>query len=1226
MASRRRAAATAAAPSSSPGPPPPPPVVPPMEAERRLRPIAAALSGGSARQALKLATAAAGRHPGWPAAVSLQAVALARLGRTAEAIRAAARLREAGGLDAGTARRLAGLYDSLAQPAAAAAVLAEGAFGGGPPGGGGTAVDVPLAAAAYVAHLGAADAPAAGRVALRLTRAVGGGGGAVVYSLWSAAASWLSAVDAAAAGPAAAADGLRHRRLAAALVAKAVDASATGGAAARLPADAARFCVRVLVDAVGRGEAAAKAAATMLLGDGCTLGEPERAEAAAAVAWAAGDGAAAAATAEALLRDVDGNNWAYWGAYFDAVLGTGEGEVPPAAVATAVALINELDVGEWAVVANGVTTPVDAAVDAAAAEAAEAAAVATTADGTAAAPATDRPVRILRRGPALARLELAARTGRPPPLADMVRYYARFGATAVAAADLRPYVVAATSVGGVPHAERRSNRCRDGESDDSSGDGATGVTPAALVDALAAAAVTSPPRAAAGAALTLGWLRAHLAARPATVAEAVGAYRAAAAAGVVGAEGWLALAAAALLPPAGGGGGREKVGDVRLGAGLGPTAPHRPTPAAALLGALITLEALGRPAAAASGDDSTPPAPPSAVSPSVTLLLVRLYGAAGAPQRAWSAFRSLDVKHVQVATLSHMVLPGLAAAGAFDQLCVVATSVRQFRAEVASDGADGLARAFGVPPSDYDDDLLGGGGARGGSPTVASLNAGVEVAAFSRRLGRSARLAAVEAAAPWWLLASSLGGGGREGGGSRGGGRGGSAGGGVAWTRALTAAEGYAECAVWVTADGLADGLVDDDDRETMGFWDAASAAPAAAAAIPTDGEGPAAATANGDGGSVPDAPGAAATAAGSPPPPAERPPYLHIRPLPAGGAVAHPHAVALVAGRLAASRAFFAALSPSGPPGTPPVAATAAAALDDALARLPPPGEVWPMSNAAAVGASVAIAVGGRSETAALRSVAVWVRLLLAARVPPPTAGVGGRARGGGGAAAAAGAPGEATMDPLVSAAATAAADLTAAAASAIRALYIPGAEVRRSPSARPADSATDNDCSGNDNSSGSALPAPPPTESVDPLATPALVVVASHDLLLAAAALPAAVAASAVATSGRHHPARRLALSAAAAAATAAAAAVVAAADAVADADWVGDAVAAAGGGGPRGTGAVAGGEGGGAGGGMSAEAVAAVAAEVTAAVSAGHVGTAARIRALAEEARSRLAMVDP
>ncbi|KAK1869069.1 hypothetical protein I4F81_011551 [Pyropia yezoensis] len=400
MASRRRGAATAAAPSpQTPTPPPPPPVVPPMEAERRLRPVAAALAGGSARQALKLATAAAGRHPGWPAAVTLQAVALSRLGRTAEAVRLAARVRAAGGLDAGSARRLAGLYDDLGQPATAAAVLAEGAFG------------------------------------------AGGGGGQWRTSPWQPPRLWL--------------------------------------------------------------------------------------------------------------------------------------------------------------VANGVTTPVDAAAETAATEAAAAGTPAATA-------AADRPVRILRRGPALARLELALRTGRPPPLADLVRYYARFGATAVAAADLRPYAVAAvgggaaTCGGNAPRASVPS----------------APLPPAALIDALAAAAPVAPPRSAAGATVTLGWLRAHLSIHPPTVAEAVAAYGAAAAAGVVGADGWLALAAAALLPP-------------------------------------------------------------------------------GAPQRAWSVYRSLDVKHVQVATLSHTVLPGLAAAGAYDQLSVVATGVRQFRAEVAGDGADGLARAFG---------------------------------------------------------------------------------------------------------------------------------------------------------------------------------------------------------------------------------------------------------------------------------------------------------------------------------------------------------------------------------------------------------------------------------------------------------------------------------------------------------------------------------------------------
>lgn len=97
------------------------------------------------------------------------------------------------------------------------------------------------------------------------------------------------------------------------------------------------------------------------------------------------------------------------------------------------------------------------------------------------------------------------------------------------------------------------------------------------------------------------------------------------------------------------------------------------------------------------------------------LLLIRLNLILGSCESAFELWLSLDVKHIQIATLGHLILSPLFEFGLFEQLLDVAASFERLRSESDRDIPESISRSL----------------------SLGSLNAAIEFVEFRERLERS---------------------------------------------------------------------------------------------------------------------------------------------------------------------------------------------------------------------------------------------------------------------------------------------------------------------------------------------------------------------------------------------------------------------------------------------------------------------------------------------------------
>lgn len=103
----------------------------------------------------------------------------------------------------------------------------------------------------------------------------------------------------------------------------------------------------------------------------------------------------------------------------------------------------------------------------------------------------------------------------------------------------------------------------------------------------------------------------------------------------------------------------------------------------------------------------------------VKVLLIHLYTLVGGMDRVFSLWTSLEIKHIQLATLGHLVLPPMFEFGCHDELGFILEGVDVLWRECDKEIPEGIARAF----------------------SAGSINAALEFVLFRRRLERSAVLA-----------------------------------------------------------------------------------------------------------------------------------------------------------------------------------------------------------------------------------------------------------------------------------------------------------------------------------------------------------------------------------------------------------------------------------------------------------------------------------------------------
>jgi N-acetyltransferase B complex (NatB) non catalytic subunit len=427
------------------------------------------------------------------------------------------------------------------------------------------------------------------------------------YAVWTAAAVWL--------GNRGAGANPKLGALAAALVARAL-ARDERQRQAPLPADAARFAIRLLCDV---GAFAETAAALPLVAD-----PSEAAHLRADVAYRAGDGATAVALYREMLAEGDSNDWGHWLRYIEL-----------AGADDAAALVEALC-------------------------------------------ARTREAAYPPRGQFIAGLELRRRRGDWPGLRDSAeRYFQRFGAKAVCARDLRPYVLAL---------ERAA-----------AGDGAALVC--GLDDASCGGGGARH--------LHASWLRLWLGCLEETPAELHARYEAMLVERVESTDrqpgdDYILLAAHRLLP-------RPSDGSDRY------------ADQGRVLEVITLLEAaLVR----------------SPFNFQFKLLAVRLYQEAGAVRRAFEIWRTLEVKHVQTATLSHLVVRPMVDHGWHAEFADYAVAFDRLWAECERDIPESVSRAF----------------------DVGSVNAAVEFLEFRDRLERSGSLVRALLCGALVQLASASGG------------------------------------------------------------------------------------------------------------------------------------------------------------------------------------------------------------------------------------------------------------------------------------------------------------------------------------------------------------------------------------------------------------------------------------------------------------------------------------
>lgn len=564
--------------------PPPKTITKPVseaESERRLRPALNILySSDNPRPALKLATQAEAKRPGWPAARAVRAIALRRLGKMSEADAVAAAVLSdlqtgAAPADEDAAAKLHLYYRESprreAETAAAYEAVAR-ACGNEPY----------LSESSFYWKLRSRDWAGAQRVATRLQR-TSSNRPKEEYAVWTAVAVWLGI------GGGGVVDGIgapnpKMGALAAAMVKRAVCSPTCPPPSA----DVARFAIRLLCD-VG---AHADAAAIMARG-GIAMDASEAGHLCADISYQSGNVRMAQELYQSLLVNGDADDWGHWLRFINLHDSSGSED------------------SNWA--------PVDRVL----ASLCEKGRV------------SSRPM----RGPFLADMEVRRRRNDWEGLRGAILYYfGQFGGRSVCSHDLRPYVLA---------------YC-----------GAGKGSPAGLVADLEETSVNEPDASARH--LHLAWLRLWLHCLDDSVDDLRARHEALLVENLESTErqpgdDYIILAAHKLLPAGDGAARYSDYGRVLQAISLVQGALER-----------------------------------SPHNFHLKLLIMRLYISMGAIDPAFKTWRSLEVKHVQMVTLSHLIASHLFELGAHDLFASkLKADFDKFWLECTRDVPESVARAFG---------------------------------------------------------------------------------------------------------------------------------------------------------------------------------------------------------------------------------------------------------------------------------------------------------------------------------------------------------------------------------------------------------------------------------------------------------------------------------------------------------------------------------------------------
>lgn len=575
------------------------------ESERRLRPALNVLySSDNPRPALKLATQAEAKRPGWPAARAVRAIALRRLGRIAEADAVAASVLSdlqtgAAPADEDAAAKLYLYYresprreaETAAAYEAVARACEEEPF---------------LAESSFYWKLRARDWAGAQRIVTRLQR-TSGNRPKEEYAVWTAAAVWLGN------GGGGIMDGVgasnpKMGALAAAMVRRAVCSPSSSPPSA----DVARFGTRLLCD-VG---AHADAAAIMARG-GIAMGVSEAGHICADISFQSGNVGMAKELYQSLLVGSDADDWGHWLRFIN-LHDTNDSKEP-----------------SWAPVEKIVANLCEKARD------------------------TSRPA----RGPFLADMEVRRRQKDWEGLRGAILYYfGQFGDKPVCSHDLRPYVLSYCGEG--------NGSC------------------ARLVEGLEEASATETDASARH--LHLAWLKLWLNCLDESADDLRKRHEALLLENLESTErqpgdDYIILAAHKLLPADDGEARYSDYGRVLQAITLVETALMR-----------------------------------SPHNFHFKLLVIRLYVSVGAMDLAFKTWCSLEIKHVQIATLSHLVTGPMFELGAHEQFAAkLRGEFDKLWLECTRDVPESVARAFGE----------------------GMVNAAVEFLEFRDRIERSTALA-----------------------------------------------------------------------------------------------------------------------------------------------------------------------------------------------------------------------------------------------------------------------------------------------------------------------------------------------------------------------------------------------------------------------------------------------------------------------------------------------------
>jgi N-terminal acetyltransferase B complex non-catalytic subunit len=576
--------------------------VPASEAERRLRPVLDVLyHGDNPRQALKIATQAEGKRPGWPAARALRALALLRLGKGEEAQELAERILndlEQGLVpaDEDAAAKLHLFYRELPHreylSARAYEIVARKNE---------TISD--LSETSFMYHIRARDFSMAQKIATRLQRTA-----PVVsislssqrpreeYAIWAVASLWLSNR-----GP-----GMNTKlnALVPALLKRALRGIPVP------TAEVARFATRLFCD-TGDYDAAGDLLST----ENIVMDASELAHLRADVFFQANNSVKATESYRVMLAEGDSEDWGHWLRY-----------ISLAPHADVIGLLDSLS--------NGT--------------------------GEAGAPS---------RGQLLALMEVLFRQRDFAALRSaIVNYFKHCGFKSVCALDLKPYALAfATRENGERDVDACESLCHD------------------LEESMKATSSDETDEKSSQRHITISWLRLWLNCLTESPERLFGRYQSL----IVDClestdrqpgDDYLILAAHRLLPN---------------------TKSERYENGPAIIRAILVIEA---------GLAQSP------FNFHFKLLLIRLYTTIGAVGRAFDLWSTLDVKHIQIATLGHLVVRPVFHLGFFTQWTELAAVFRILWLECERDIPESVSRAF----------------------FEGSINAAVEFIEFRSNLERSA--------------------------------------------------------------------------------------------------------------------------------------------------------------------------------------------------------------------------------------------------------------------------------------------------------------------------------------------------------------------------------------------------------------------------------------------------------------------------------------------------------